>query len=92
MRFARTNLGLIPAWQFSQDPAINPKINPTVKYPAGVYQTTPQPLYPYYQGPNLNGGLGAVTMTEIGVGLGLLGVLAVAAHLVFGGKKRRRRR
>jgi hypothetical protein len=42
-------LGLIPAWQFSQDPNINPKINPNVHYPAGVYQTTVQPIGPYYQ-------------------------------------------
>jgi len=53
MRFARTSLGLIPDWQFSTDPAINPKINPHVQYPAGMYQTTPQPVTPYYQGPNL---------------------------------------
>lgn len=51
-------LGLIPAWQFSMDPAVNYKINPNVVYPDGVYQTTPQPLYPYYQGPE--GGLGSI--------------------------------
>lgn len=43
-------LGIIPAWQFSMDPSVNPKINPAVKFPAGVYQTTVQPLGPYYQG------------------------------------------
>lgn len=48
-------LGLIPDWQFSMDPTVNPKINPFVKYPSGVFQTTPQPLYPYYQGPELQG-------------------------------------
>lgn len=52
-------LGLIPAWQFSMDPAVNYKINPNVTYPDGVYQTTPQPLYPYYQGPELSG-LGSI--------------------------------
>lgn len=41
-------LGLIPDWQFSLDPAVNPKINPFVKYPDGVYQTTPQSWGPYY--------------------------------------------
>lgn len=53
------SLGLIPSWQMSMDPAVNYKINPFVQYPPGVYQTTPQPLYPYYQGPELNG-LGTV--------------------------------
>lgn len=48
-------LGLIPSWQFSMDPAINYKINPHVQFPDGIYQTTPQPLYPYYQGPELSG-------------------------------------
>jgi hypothetical protein len=49
MRFARTHLGLIPDWQFSMDPAINPKINPFVQYPPGVYQSTIQPIGPYFQ-------------------------------------------
>lgn len=56
-------LGLIPAWQFSMDPQINYKINPFVTYPDGVYQTTPQPLYPYYQGPE--GGLGYSDFSSI---------------------------
>jgi hypothetical protein len=53
MRFARSNLGLIPEWQFNMDPAVNPKLA-TVNMPDGVYQTTVQPLSPYYyQGPQL---------------------------------------
>ena len=43
-------LGIFPSWQYSADPAINPKINPHVQYPDGVYQTTVQPLGPYYGG------------------------------------------
>ena len=81
---ARTNLGLIPAWQFSLDPAVNPKINPNVQWPQGVYQTTPQPFTPYYQGPEGLQGLAAKLrydrkrkkwMAISGlVGLGLLGL------------------
>jgi len=44
-------LGIIPDWQFSLDPSVNPKINPNVQWPQGVYQTTVQPFTPYYQGP-----------------------------------------
>lgn len=50
MMFASSGLGIYPDWQYSGDPAVNPKINPNVKYPDGVYQTTPQPLGPYYGG------------------------------------------
>jgi hypothetical protein len=42
--------GMIPAWQFSMDPAVNPKINPNVVYPDGVYQTTTQPIGPWFDG------------------------------------------
>ncbi len=42
---------MIPDWQFSLDPNVNPKINPFVKYPDGVYQTTPQSWGPYYGDP-----------------------------------------
>jgi hypothetical protein len=50
MRFARTHLGLIPDYQFSSDPAVNfTKINPFVQYPPGVYQSTIQPIGPYFQ-------------------------------------------
>lgn len=41
-------LGMIPSWQFSDDPAVNPKINPHVVYPEGMYQTTVQPVGPYF--------------------------------------------
>jgi hypothetical protein len=51
-------LGLIPSWQFSMDPAVNPKINPFVKFPEGVFQTTVQPLGPYFSGMNGLNGLG----------------------------------
>jgi hypothetical protein len=52
-------LGMIPSWQFSMDPNVNPKINPHVTYPDGIYQTTPQPIGPYYQGPELSGIVGS---------------------------------
>jgi hypothetical protein len=42
------NLGLIPSWQFSQNAETNPRLTPFVKYPEGVYQTTTQPVGPYY--------------------------------------------
>lgn len=42
-------LGLIPDWQFSADPAINPKLNMHVVFPDGVTQTTVQPIGPFWQ-------------------------------------------
>jgi len=49
-------------WQFSSDPNINLKLNPHLVYPNGVYQTTPQPIGPYYQGSEGKGeGLGYTT-------------------------------
>ena len=104
MRFARTNLGLIPDWQFSTDPAVNPKLNPFVQWPAGVYQTTPQPIGPYYQGPNqFSGSLRATSTTASAVGwvvviggLGLAGWLTakyvLKPHHGLSGHRRRRRR
>jgi len=92
MKFARhSQLGLIPSWQFSTDPAVNPKINPHVTFPPGVYQTTPQPFLPYYQGPesaaepNQLGRLGARYIYDRRrrrwmalAGLGLVGLLGIA--------------
>jgi hypothetical protein len=49
-----SNLGLIPSWQFSQDAAKNPALNPFVKYPEGVFQTTAQPIGPYFSS-NMSG-------------------------------------
>lgn len=43
------NLGLIPSWQFSMDPAVNPQVV-DLTFPDGVYQTTVQPIGPYYGG------------------------------------------
>ena len=45
----RSNLGLIPSWQFSLDAKTNPALTPFVTYPEGVYQTTTQPIGPYFQ-------------------------------------------
>jgi hypothetical protein len=42
-------LGLIPDWQMSFSPDVNPKINKFVKFPQGVTQQTIQPIGPYYQ-------------------------------------------
>lgn len=49
------NLGLIPSWQFDQNPNTNPLLNPHMQYPEGMYQTTMQPTGPYYSGPMLSG-------------------------------------
>lgn len=53
MFLARSPLGMIPAWQFSQDPKVNYKLNPFVKYPDGWSQMTPQPVGPYYAPPRI---------------------------------------
>lgn len=53
MILAHANLGMIPAWQFSQDPAVNFHLNPHVKYPDGWSQMTPQPVGPYYAPPRI---------------------------------------
>mgnify|MGYP001207928555 CR=1 FL=1 len=45
----RSNLGLIPSWQFSMDAKTNPALSPFVTYPEGMFQTTTQPVGPYYQ-------------------------------------------
>ncbi len=58
MMFA-SGLGIYPSWQYSGDPAVNPKINPHVVYPDGVYQTTTQPIGPYWDGPT--NGLGGAS-------------------------------
>lgn len=42
-------LGFIPSWQFGLDANTNPALTPFVTYPDGVYQTTMQPIGPYYQ-------------------------------------------
>lgn len=43
-------LGMIPGWQFSQDPSVNPKIStsPGMVYPDGYAQSSAQPIGPYY--------------------------------------------
>lgn len=80
-------LGLIPDWQFSSDPAVNPKINPHVVYPDGVTQTTVQPIGQFWNPAPVNlqpqlSGLGNVfdswawnnrKLLVLG-GVGLLGV------------------
>jgi hypothetical protein len=38
------SLGLIPSWQFSQDPAINIGLNPRMAFPVGMNQLTVQPI------------------------------------------------
>jgi hypothetical protein len=48
-----SNLGMIPSWQFSQDPAVNMHLNPHVKYPEGWSQMTAQPVGPYYAPPRI---------------------------------------
>ena len=55
-------LGLIPSWQFNQDPNTNPALTPFVTYPPGVYQTTTQPIGPYFN-PGLSGTLKGISST-----------------------------
>lgn len=51
MMFANAGgLGMIPSWQFDTNPAINPKINPNVVYPAGMTQTSIQPTGSWLNG------------------------------------------
>ena len=65
-----SNLGFIPSWQFSQDAQTNPALNPFVKFPEGMHQTTVQPVGPYYQS-NMSGhrvdmsGTGALGLAPI---------------------------
>jgi len=44
MMLARQGLGMIPSFQFSTDPRVNPGINPFVKFPEGWTQSTVQPV------------------------------------------------
>lgn len=37
-------LGIIPQWQFSQDPAVNYNLNPNLTFPVGMNQLTVQPI------------------------------------------------
>jgi hypothetical protein len=50
-----THLGIFPQWQYSNDPSVNPKINPHVQYPTGIYQTTIQPVGPWAAPSSLKG-------------------------------------
>lgn len=38
------SLGIIPSWQFSQDPAVNLNLNPHMTFPVGMNQLTVQPI------------------------------------------------
>ena len=41
------SLGLIPSWQFDMNPANNPQVV-DMQFPDGMYQTTVQPVGPYF--------------------------------------------
>lgn len=87
-------LGMIPSWQFSDDPAVNSRINPHVKFPPGWNQMTVQPVGTYIQSgdPSLSGLRGGffdswlwTNRKTVGVGvfgLGLLGIAALAAKIL----------
>jgi hypothetical protein len=47
----QANLGLIPEWQFNQNPAQNPLLT-SMQFPQGMYQSTVQPIGPYAGGMN----------------------------------------
>jgi hypothetical protein len=48
------NVGMIPSWQFSQDPGVNIHLNPHVQFPEGWNQRTVQPTGPFYAPPSPN--------------------------------------
>lgn len=78
-------LGMIPSWQFSTDPSVNPKINPFVTFPDGVYQTTPQPFGPWMNAGGLSG-LGALDY-KVPVWWDLLSIASGAASAYHGYKR-----
>jgi len=43
----QAQLGMIPSWQYSQDPGVNIKLNPDVVFPEGWTQRTVQPVGAY---------------------------------------------
>lgn len=53
-------LGLIPSWQFSDDPAENPLVT-NMQYPPGATQLTPQPY-----GTWMNGDPGVTCTSRLG--------------------------
>jgi len=76
-------LGIIPSWQFSMDPAVNSKLNPFVSFPAGMTQTTIQPLGPYYSGPE--GQLGGSGLGDVSDTVSSIGSFIILALAVYGG-------
>jgi len=84
-------LGIMPAWQYSQNPAVNPKLR-MVDFPIGMRQTTIQPIGPYYRSyATLSGGLGHFDQptTLITVGL-VIGSFVAGAFACKWWKRRRR--
>jgi hypothetical protein len=75
-------LGLIPSWQFSQDPVQNPNLTPYMQMPPGMYQTTLQPVGPYMTG---MGGLGdGMSFGEMSTAEILFGILSTASAAISG--------
>ena len=72
-------LGLIPQWQFSQDPRVNFNLNPHLTFPVGMNQLTVQPINNVVPSGDTNlQGLG-ITMaqyTKPGVGVKGLGIFS----------------
>lgn len=70
-------LGLVPQWQFSQNPAVNRNINPHLMFPVGMNQLTVQPINNLTPSGDANlQGLG-ITMAQYttkGVGVKGLGI------------------
>lgn len=88
-------LGMIPDWQFSDDPAVNRRINPHVVFPAGWNQMTVQPVGTYITSGDpaalsgLRGGFFDswiwTNRKSVGVGIlgmGILGIAALAAKVL----------
>lgn len=89
------HLGMIPDWQFSNDPAVNRRINPNVVFPAGWNQMTVQPVGTYINSgdpASLSGLRGGffdswiwTNRKSVGVGIlgaGIIGLAALAAKFL----------
>lgn len=63
-------LGIIPTYQFSADPSVNPfGVNPHVQFPAGMSQLTVQPvgLYPTSGDASLGTPMVSIEQPPVGV-------------------------
>jgi hypothetical protein len=81
-----SNLGFIPSFMFSMDPAINPNVV-DMPFPPGMTQTTVQPVGPYMFG---MAGLGEVEPVPMPMSTKIYGFLSLlsGAAMAYHGVKR----